>query len=117
MKFEISRHKLRSVVYKYLDTFYGDLVAKEPKYYDGIIFTKDDNQVRFLIYKDDSLLINKEIFEDINNIFPLTEDELGKIISTWFINKEEVVIRYVHLYPSGSYDMWVIEDDNDDGGE
>lgn len=91
--------------------YYGDLIQEEPRYYHGVIFTKDKKKVGFLAYSGGILYINKNIFDEIRDVFSLTYVELTKVIATWFFNNhgETETIKHVYLVSSDTYDIWHTE--------
>ena len=114
MVFEITQHKLKKVIGKYLDTFYGDLMENEPRYYYGTIYVKKGNdEGSFAIMDNDSFYIKEDVYNEVVNVFPLEDEELINIIATWYFNKYKKVFNMVYLSTDHNYEVWRIEDDDD----
>jgi hypothetical protein len=110
MKFKLTEHQLKKVVFKYLDRYYSDLNQVEPYYYHGNIFTIPGFDDGILALDRDHLFVHSDFIDKLEEVFPIERDILIQLITNWFSDKADYYIETV-AEDSGGDEIWT-EDDN-----
>ena len=94
MKYIIPQDKVDKVIFKYLDLNLKGLEKREPKYYEGTIFTHTDETHGILGYKNNgNLYINYELTDEISSVFGLSGSDSGYVITRWFIDRFQLKVK------------------------
>jgi len=105
MKFKLTEHQLKKVVFKYLDRYYSDLNQLEPYYYHGTIFTMPGFDDGVLSLDRDDLSVHSDLIDILQEIFPIERDILIQLVTNWFSDKYDYYIETVSE-DSGTDEIW-----------
>ena len=85
MKLIITESKLKKIITKFLNKFYGDLFVKDWRKYNflQLFDTKSTGLIIFTIDNDVLHIVNNQLIEDLQNYFNLKDEELDGIFIPW----------------------------------
>ena len=94
MKYIIPQDKVDKVVFKYLDLNLKGLEKREPKYYEGTIFTHNDETHGILGYKNNgTLYIYHDMVEIVSTTFGLLLTDTESIIGRWVSDRFQLKVK------------------------
>ena len=100
MKYIIPQDKVDKVIFKYLDLNLKGVEKKNPKYFEGFVFTFPDEDYGVLGWeKPDILYIYYKLIEDISNTFGLNESDSKSVIVRWV--EDRLKLEVVHTWGAG----------------
>ena len=116
MKYIITESRLESAVIHYLNEMYGDLKEYRTDEYPNMVFYVKDKKVYMELSREngDLWIDYSSIWEDLETIFGLEDEEIERIITKWakktYNISRKVPLSYFHrtLIPTGdTFEVYV----------
>jgi len=91
MKYLINKKQFQDTIIHYLDSMCGDLEEyRTDKYPDSIFFVKDGKTFMEQDLEEKDLWIESTIWEDLREIFSLTDKQIELFIKKWVAEKYNI---------------------------
>ena len=93
MKFKLTEHQLKKIIFKYLDLNLKGLEKRKPMHYKGIVFTYPDDRNGILGYeKNGTLYIYYKLIYEISSIFGIDKSDSESIIGRWVSDRYQLEV-------------------------
>jgi len=92
MKYIISENRLNNIIFKFLDSKYGDLEQKKGKYSDIILYFSGEEYGVLGWKKSGDLYVYYELRDEISNYFGLESDDSLMVIGKWVEDRHNLKV-------------------------
>ena len=96
MKYIITENRLNNIIFKFLDSKYGDLEQKKGEYSDIVFAFPDDEYGKLGWEKSGDLYVYYELSNEISNYFGMDEIDSIRVIGNWF--EDRYNLKVINTY-------------------